>query len=170
MSTVAVATMAARRWARAVLVLLCMERVNCVEDESLGMVRWRKEAFVVGDWMRQSATAWEWRRAERRAPREGREEVRDAHCRVESRRGCGGVREERRAERRRMSSRRSGGRACLAGGLRLGRVLVVGVGVSGFISRELRALRRSCALAAWRRADLSAWSQNISEKWETKRW
>lgn len=75
------------------------------------------------------------------------------------------MREERRAERRRMSSRSSGGRVCLGGALRFGRALVVVVEDSGSRSTELRALRMSCALAARRRAVLSPCSYAFSGTW-----
>jgi hypothetical protein len=83
-----------------------------------------------------------------------------------------GVREERRVERRRMSSRSSGGRGCLVGGfgLRVGRVFACLVGVSGFRSRELRALRISCVLATRRRAVLRACSYEIREDLDTLIW
>jgi hypothetical protein len=87
MSTVAVDIRAARRSARAVLVLVCEERVCSALGTSLGIPRCRKDGFVVGDWMRQRARAWECRRAEMRAPREGRDVESDAHCGVVSRRG-----------------------------------------------------------------------------------
>lgn len=91
----------------------------------------------------------------------GREVGRDENWGLASRSGWGGVREERRAERRRMRSRRSGGKECLDGDLgRLGRPLEGGV--SGFRSRVFRALRRSCVRAAWRRAVLRAWNWVVS--------
>ena len=166
MSTVAVEISAARRWSRADLVLVCEESVSWTLDTSFGIPRCKKEGFVVGDWIRLSERPCECRRAERRAPSEGRREGSDDHCGEDSRRVWIGVREERRAERRRMSSRSSGGRDWLADGfgLCLDRAFVVVARVSGFRSRELSALRISCVLAARRRAVLSAWSYDISEE------
>jgi hypothetical protein len=91
----------------------------------------------------------------------GREEGRDDNWGLVSRSGWRGVREERRVERRRIRSRRSGGRECLDGDLgRLGRPLEGGV--SGFRSRVFRALRRSCVRAVLRRAVLRAWNWVVS--------
>lgn len=73
--------------------------------------------------------------------------------------------EERRAERRRMSSIRSGGsgRCCLVdGGLRSERVLVVVLSLlSGRRSRVFRAFLRSCVRAARIRAVFRAYMSKL---------
>jgi hypothetical protein len=79
--------------------------------------------------------------------------------------------EERRAERRRISSMSSVGRGCccLAACLALARVLVDVDVDGGLRSRDFRPLRMSWVFASWMRALLSAYIDGVSET-NRRRW